>query len=116
LLSAPHYLYISVDIYCLLVRIVQKQLMMFKRDVLRFPTLDTVLMIENEAEKSKGDYTVTQLWKRLPRKVMWQTYLTTLDYLEYSNKIVIDREKYVIWIWAPEDIAKMRKKGLLVEP
>jgi len=86
----------------------------FKHDILRYPKLDTVLMIEKAAADSGGDYTIRGLWKSLPKKVMWQTYLTTIDYLEYSGKLVIAKDKHVIWIWAPEEIAKLKAKGLVM--
>ncbi|MCD6434505.1 MAG: hypothetical protein J7L14_02755 [Candidatus Diapherotrites archaeon] len=69
-------------------------------------------MIEECIKKAKGELTVRQIWQRLPTKVMWQTYLTALDYLEYSGKIAVDRDKHVIWIWNPK-IVKELKKGLL---
>ena len=90
-------------------------LQIFKKEVLRFPRLDTVLMIEEAIRKAKGDYSVRQLWQKLPKKVMWQTYLTTLDYLEYSGKILIDPENHVIWVWAPKEIEKLKRKGLVHE-
>ena len=85
----------------------------FKHDILRYPKLDTVLMIEKAAKDAKSDLTVRQLWKSLPKKVMWQTYLTTIDYLEYSGKIIIDKDKTVIWIWAPKQIASLKRRGLV---
>ena len=86
----------------------------FKNNVLRFPRLDTVLMIEESILKAKGDLTVRQIWKKLPKKVMWQTYLTTLDYLEYSGKILIEEDKHVIWIWAPKEIQRLKDKRLVI--
>ena len=68
----------------------------------RSPTLDTVLMIERTIEKYSGEFKRTELWKRLPRKVMWQTYLIVLDYLQSVNKIGIDRVGYIVYIWSPE--------------
>ena len=47
----------------------------------RSPTLDTVLMVEKTIEKYSGEYNRTEIWKRLPRKVMWQTYLIIFGYL-----------------------------------
>ncbi|MEM4255419.1 MAG: hypothetical protein QXR53_03785 [Candidatus Norongarragalinales archaeon] len=89
--------------------------MIFKSKVLRFPTLDTVLMIEKAAKKSYGEKTLTQLWKSLPKKVMWQTFKTTIDYLIYSGKILIDkRDNTVIWTWDPEGIEKLKKRGLII--
>ena len=39
----------------------------------RSPTLETVLMVEKTIEKYSGEFNRTELWKELPRKVMWQT-------------------------------------------
>ncbi len=66
--------------------------MQSKTKIVRYPRLDTLMMIENAAEDAKGDYTVRQIWQRLPKKVMWQTYLTAIDYLEKSYKIIIDKK------------------------
>ena len=91
------------------------QFQIFKKDVRRFPRLDTVLMIEEAIRKAKTDFTTRQIWKKLPKKVMWQTFMATLDYLEYSGKILIDNDKTVIWIWNPKRIADLKKKGLVIE-
>ena len=72
-------------------------------------------MIEKALMKARGDFTLRELWKKLPKKVMWQTYMTTLDYLEYSGKILIDEKKHPIWIWAPKEVEKLKKKGLVVK-
>lgn len=93
----------------------QKQFQIFKKEVLRFPRLDTVLMIEKVIMDAKGDLTVRQIWKKLPKKVMWQTYLTTLDYLEYSGKIFIEEDKHIVWVWAPREIEQLKKKGLVIK-
>jgi len=86
----------------------------FKTEVLRYPKLDTVLMIEESIEKAKGDKTARQIWLSLPKQVMWQTFMTTLDYLEYSGKIIIAKDKSIIWVWDPEAIEKMKKQGLVM--
>lgn len=83
--------------------------MQSKTKIVRYPRLDTLKMIEKVIEDAKGDYTVRQIWQKLPKKVMWQTYLTALDYLESIHKIAIDK-KHVIWIWGPEEIAKIKKQ------
>lgn len=82
----------------------------FKKEVLRYPKLDTVLMIEEFIEKAKGDKTARQIWQSLPKKVMWQTFMTTLDYLEHSGKIIIDNDKCIIWIWDPAGIKEFLAK------
>jgi hypothetical protein len=67
----------------------------------RSPTLDTVLMVERTIEKHSGEFTRTAIWKMLPKKVMWQTFLVVLMYLESINKIAFDREGKVAFIWNP---------------
>jgi len=68
----------------------------------RSPTLDTVLMVERAIEENSGEYNRTQLWKNLPKQVMWQTFLVILDYLESINKIAFDKKGKIAWIWNPE--------------
>jgi len=71
----------------------------------RSPTLQTVLMVEKFIEENSGEFKKTELWKRLPRKVMWQTYLLILEYLQSINKIALDRNGVIGYIWCP-DVAK----------
>ena len=67
----------------------------------RSPTLDTVLMVENFIKENSGEFNRTELWKKLPRKAMWQTYLVILDYLQSINKIAIADNGIVVYIWSP---------------
>ena len=80
-----------------------------KNPFIRSPTLDTVLMIEKTIEEYSGEFNRTQLWKKLPKKVMWQTYLIVLDYLENINKIAFDRNGTLGYIWNPK-LAKIISK------
>lgn len=75
---------------------------------IRSPTLDTVMMVEKTIEENSGEYNRTQLWKLLPKKVMWQTYLIILEYLESINKIAIDKEEKIGYIWNPKLAQKLR--------
>jgi hypothetical protein len=68
----------------------------------RSPTLSTVLMIEKTIEEYSGEFNRTEIWKKLPKKVMWQTYLLVLDYLENINKIGFDRNGTIAYIWNPK--------------
>ena len=81
---------------------------------MRSPTLDTVLMIEKTIEKYSGEFNRTELWKKLPRKVMWQTYLIVLDYLNNINKIAFDRNGTVGYIWNPK-LAKLMSKRPVIK-
>ena len=80
------------------------------KQINRSPTLDTVLMIEQTIEKYSGTYNKTQLWKQLPKKVMWQTYMTSLKYLESINKIAFDKNDHIAYIWNPELARKLSNR------
>jgi hypothetical protein len=68
----------------------------------RSPTLETVLMVEKEILDTSGEFGRTEIWKRLPKKVMWQTYLVVLEYLESTGRIAFDRVGHVAYIWNPK--------------
>lgn len=57
-----------------------------KKKEIHSPTLNSILLVEKalKEEKDIGKY---QLWKKLPKKMMYQTYSLILDYLEKSGKI-----------------------------
>lgn len=73
-----------------------------KREVLHYPRLDTILMVEKFIKDHSGEYSKKQVWDNLPRKVMYQTYCVIFDYLLSSGKIIQDKKGKVIWIWDPE--------------
>ncbi|PIN75922.1 hypothetical protein COV18_01945 [Candidatus Woesearchaeota archaeon CG10_big_fil_rev_8_21_14_0_10_37_12] len=76
----------------------------------RSPTLDTVLMVEKAIEEFSGEFNRTELWKNLPKKVMWQTYLVVLEYLENINKIAVDKEGKIAYIWNPALAKKLKTR------
>ena len=76
----------------------------------RSPTLETVLMVERTIDKYSGEFNRTELWKKLPKKVMWQTYLVILDYLQSINKIVISKDGILVYIWNPEFYNKVKNR------
>ncbi len=84
------------------------------RNLDRYPRLDTVLMVEKEIYDSRGERTITRIWRGLPRKVLWTTFTTILDYLEYSGKIHIEDDKTVSWLWNPEGVRKVLSNPKLV--
>ena len=97
-------------------KIVHKQTKQRKQvnPFVRSPTLDTVLMVEKKIEETSGEFNRTELWKNLLKKVMWQTYLVILDYLETINKIAIDREGHIAWIWDQEGARRYAARTDLV--
>lgn len=89
---------------------------MESKEILRYPRLDTVLMVEETIQKYSGEYGKYQLWTRLPKKMMYQTFAVILDYLERSGKILIDeRDGKVIWIWDPAFIRKLHDENLIIK-
>lgn len=71
-------------------------------EIARSPTLQTVLMVEKFIDKTSGEYKKTELFKNLPKKVMWQTFQVIMEYLESINKIAYDKEGFVVYIWNPK--------------
>ena len=76
------------------------------------PTLDSVLMVERVIREHSQEYGKYQLWKMLPKKMMYQTFQVILDYLRESGKIIIDKDGIVIWTYDPEGIRKILAKGV----
>lgn len=71
-----------------------------KTQTLHMPRLDTVLMVEDTIKKLDYYPTKNQLWRALPKMIMWQTFSIILDYLEKSRKIIIDKKGEIVWIFA----------------
>ena len=65
--------------------------------ILHYPTLKTVLMVEDILSKSDAVISRNELKRRLPVKIMHQTLNVILKYLEKSNKIYIG-EKGISWL------------------
>lgn len=78
-----------------------------KAQTLHMPRLDTVLMVEDTIKKLDYYPTKNQLWRALPKMVMWQTFSLILEYLEKSNKILMTKDKKIMWI--AMDNKKLRK-------
>ena len=73
-----------------------------RKNILRYPRLDTVLMVEDFIKKHDGNFKKRKLWESLPKKMMYQTFCVVLDYLLQSHKISIDAEGKIGWIYYPE--------------
>ena len=81
--------------------------------IARAPRLDTVLMVEEFIEENSGEYTQIELYKNLPKKMMWQTFKLILTYLENLNKIVVNKDGTITWIWNPKLVQKYLKNKKL---
>ena len=79
------------------------------KQVLHYPQLDTVLMVEDFIKNLDRNMTKKQIWVSLPRKIMYQTFCVILDYLEKSNKITHDNKGNVVWIFNSLDNKKLQE-------
>ncbi|MFA5485055.1 MAG: hypothetical protein WC260_02285 [Candidatus Pacearchaeota archaeon] len=86
---------------------------MEKKQNIRYPRLDTILNIENFIKDNDGEYRKKQLWEKLPKKIMYQTFSIIIDYLLSSGKISVDSEGKIGWIFYPEDANKRLKEAHL---
>jgi hypothetical protein len=73
--------------------------MIRQMNILHFPKLDSILMVESAIQNSKDYPTRMELWKSLPKQMQYQTFKLILDYLERSNKIMFEGDK-IIWVFA----------------
>jgi len=70
------------------------------------PRLDTVLMVEEFIEEHSGEYNQIELFRGLPKKMVWRTFKIILVYLENLNKIVVNKDGTITWIWNPKLVEK----------
>jgi len=79
--------------------------------VLHYPRLDTVLMVEKVLKEADFVISKNELLRRLPKQVMRQTLNVILDYLEKRGMIYIG-SKGVLWIYAErKELDELIKKG-----
>ena len=52
-----------------------------EKNIIHYPRLDTVLMVEEFIKEHSGEFKKRALWENLPKKMMYQTFCTIFDYL-----------------------------------
>ncbi len=67
------------------------------QEVLHYPRLDTVLMVEEVLKNAEVAISKSELLRRLPKQVMRQTLNVILDYLEEKGVIMVG-SKGVLWV------------------
>src|SRR4030067_3049289 len=72
----------------------------------RYPRLDTFLMVEKFFEDTSGEFKKREIWRKLPSKVMYQTFCVIFDYLLESGKIILSRDGFVVWAYNPGLVKK----------
>ena len=79
-----------------------------------FPNLNTILMVEETLKNSGELLTLAELKRKLPKKVMHQTLIKILDYLQLSGKILIGT-KGILWVFAErKELDRLIKRGIEV--
>lgn len=69
-------------------------------EIIHYPNLKTVLMVEKVLKNANNLMTREELKAKLPVKIMHQTLNVILKYLEDSGKI-LDGRKGILWIYNP---------------
>ena len=88
------------------------------KQVLHYPRLDTILMVENLIKGAKDPLSKNEIDRRLPKKIMRPTLNLILKYLEKSGKIGFAREG-IVWIYFEDLSPKLKsdmKKGVILRP
>jgi hypothetical protein len=62
------------------------------------PQLDTILMVEKAIKDARSYPTKKELLKSLPKQIQYQTFNRILEYLESSNKIVLNGRQ-IVWVF-----------------
>ena len=85
---------------------------MSKTEILHYPNLKTVLMVEDVLKKANRPMQREQLKKKLDKQIMHQTLNVILRYLEDGGKI-LDGRKGILWIYNPSPkLDKAIKEGI----
>ena len=75
------------------------------------PTLNTVLMVEETLKNAGEVISLAELKRRLPKKVMHQTLIKILDYLQISGKIIIGTKGILCVFAERKELDGLIKKG-----
>jgi hypothetical protein len=74
----------------------------------RYPNLQTVIMVEKFIKDNSMFYTKRELFKNLPKQMLWGTFIIIINYLEETMKITIEKDGVVSYIWNPEFLKKTK--------
>lgn len=80
---------------------------------IHYPTLKTVIEVENTLKSSDKPLNKTDIKKKLEKKIMHQTLNIILAYLMERNMVINTSEGFV-WIYNPKLAKKMEKKTIRV--
>jgi hypothetical protein len=78
------------------------------------PTLSTIRMVERTVKKRQYLKSRNQLFMKLPKQVMPQTLSTILHYLEESNKVTLNKDGSIVWIFPDSNKVKKHKEKIKI--
>lgn len=88
--------------------------MQVQRGIVHYPTLKTILAIENVVRSANNHVSRNQILARMPTKVMRSTLNLALDYME-KRGLVLETNKGFIWTFNPsKKLKKAEEEGLEV--
>ena len=70
-----------------------------KNRIIHSPRLDSIIMVEETCRHMKYCPTKNQLWRALPKSMMWQTFGLILEYLAKSRKIDFYSDGRISWVF-----------------
>ena len=73
------------------------------QNILNYPTLQEVLAVEKLIKKRDGEFKIKVIRKELVGKINHRKLETIIDYLFHTNKISIDSEGKIGWIYYPNE-------------
>lgn len=76
----------------------------------RYPNLQTIFMVEKFLEESDEYMKQAELFEKLPKKMMWNTFKKIIDYLQSINKIMIEDDGRIVYIWNPKFTEKIKNR------
>lgn len=77
------------------------------------PRLETVEMARKAISSNSGRYSVYQLWRRLPKKMKYQTYKNIIFYLQERNEITEEGRKLAYIGKRTDRFEKIGRDGIL---
>ncbi|MFH1307379.1 MAG: hypothetical protein ABIH72_00830 [archaeon] len=88
---------------------------MLKQKPAHWPTLNTVIMVENVLKKmNESVIKIAELKRKLPKQINHNTLMLILKYLEESNKILVTIDG-ITWIHNPNpNLRKAISEGMRI--
>ncbi len=83
-----------------------------QREIVHYPTLKTILAIEEVVKKANNPLSRNKILAKLPTKVMRSTLNLALDYMERRG-MVLETKKGFIWTFNPSKKLERAEKEAL---